>query len=274
MMFNKPCNGLITSLYDKARKNPVTGKVQPHWGIDYGNTPDRNDIFASASGKVRIAVNSSTGFGKYVVIIHDNGWESLYAHLSVISVSAGREVAQGQKIGVKGTTGNSTGIHLHFEISKGKWTNKYTQHVNPALHINDPDVRHLQLSLNKIGYKVTVDGLYGDGLVTAVFDFQKKNKLVADGVAGRVTMESVEKAAKVILVAQDKPTSTPAPPKKEETRMFKPSSTTLKTAYEQFLTGAIKDGTIADKWLTDFKADKLSLDDALALKVIVDQRNK
>ncbi|WP_255452303.1 hypothetical protein GGGNBK_11815 [Sporosarcina sp. ANT_H38] len=56
--------------------------------------------------------------------------------------------------------------------------------------------------------------------------------------------------------------------------MFKPSSTTLKAAYEQFLSNAIKDGTIADKWLTDFKADKLSLDDALALKVIVDQRKK
>lgn len=56
--------------------------------------------------------------------------------------------------------------------------------------------------------------------------------------------------------------------------MFKPSSATLKAAYEQFLTGAIKDGTIAAKWLTDFKANKLSLDDALALKVIVDQREK
>ncbi|MEK4404384.1 hypothetical protein MKZ26_08020 [Sporosarcina sp. FSL K6-6792] len=56
--------------------------------------------------------------------------------------------------------------------------------------------------------------------------------------------------------------------------MFKPSSATLKAAYEKLLTGAIKDGAITAKWLTDFKADKLSLDDALALKVIVDQRKK
>ena len=56
--------------------------------------------------------------------------------------------------------------------------------------------------------------------------------------------------------------------------MFEPSSATLKAAYEQFLSDAVKDGTIGGKWLTDFRADKLSLDDALALKVIVDQRRK
>lgn len=64
-----------------------------------------------------------------------------------------------------------------------------------------------------------------------------------------------------------------APPK-EEIRMFNPSSATLKNAFEQFLSGAVKDGIIADKWLTDFKAGKLSLDDAIALQVIVDQRKK
>ena len=60
----------------------------------------------------------------------------------------------------------------------------------------------------------------------------------------------------------------------EEIRLFKPSSATLNTAYEHFLSGAVKDGTIADKWLQDFKAGKLSLDDALSLNVIVNQRKK
>lgn len=62
--------------------------------------------------------------------------------------------------------------------------------------------------------------------------------------------------------------------KKEETRMFKPSSATLSDAYEQFLNDAIKADILTDKWLKDFKAGKLSLDDALALKVIVDQRKE
>ncbi|KAA0941629.1 N-acetylmuramoyl-L-alanine amidase [Sporosarcina sp. ANT_H38] len=93
----------------------------------------------------------------------------------------------------------------------------------------------------------------------------------------RILINEVEMLAQltangiVNYAGSSKPTT---PPKEEEVRMFQPSSATLKTAYEQFLTGAIKDGTIADKWLTAFKADKLSLDDAIALKVIVDQRKK
>ncbi|MEK4712220.1 peptidoglycan DD-metalloendopeptidase family protein [Sporosarcina sp. FSL K6-5500] len=262
MMFIKPCHGLITSLYSDARLNPVLNVIRPHWGTDYGNTPGQNDIIAAAAGKVRIAVNSGTGFGKYVVITHPNGWETLYAHLTMISVSAGQTVKQGKKIGVKGTTGNSTGIHLHFEMSKGKWTNKYTQHVNPALYINDPDVRHLQLSLNEIGYKVAVDGLYGDGLAKEVLDYQKRNKLGADGVAGRVTIAALEK------------TVTSKAPSEKEDEELKFSSPALKTETETSLVSkahrqiivaaAIKAGAqsfwadrLADNTLTD--ADVLGL---------------
>lgn len=61
---------------------------------------------------------------------------------------------------------------------------------------------------------------------------------------------------------------------KGEVRMFTPSSATLKNAFEQFLSDAVKDGKIIEKWLTDFQAGKLSLDDALALKVIIDQRSE
>lgn len=63
-------------------------------------------------------------------------------------------------------------------------------------------------------------------------------------------------------------------PPKEDVRMFNPSSATLRVAYEQFLSDAITEGLISDKWLVDYKAGKLSLDDALALKVIIDQRRK
>lgn len=90
----------------------------------------------------------------------------------------------------------------------------------------------------------------------------------------RIIEEGRTQSVKDRIAAKLKELNNPAPPKGEVIRMFKPSSATLKTAFEQFLTGAIKDGTIAAKWLTDFKADKLPLDDALALKVIVDQRKK
>lgn len=190
MKLTKPCHGPITSLFSDARLNPVLNVIRPHWGIDYGGHAD-NTIMAAADGKVRVAVNSGTGFGKYIVITHANGWETLYAHLSVISVSAGQTVKQGDKIGVKGTTGNSTGVHLHFELSKGKWSNKYTHHVNPAHYIDDPDVRSLQINLNKLGYPLTVDGIYGDAVTKAVAAYQKHHKLIVDGVAGRLTTASV-----------------------------------------------------------------------------------
>lgn len=214
-MFIKPCHGLITSLYSNSRLNPVLGVVRPHWGIDYGNHTD-NTIVAAASGTVRIAVNSTSGFGKYVIITHANGWETVYAHLASYSVEVGQKVTQGQKIGVKGTTGNSTGIHLHFEISKGRWSNSYTHHVDPALYIDDPDVRHLQETLNKLGHNLTVDGIYGSATVKAVLDYQRKYNLAADGVAGRVTVAAIDKSVEgVVKVANveeygrnDKPSPT------------------------------------------------------------------
>lgn len=89
----------------------------------------------------------------------------------------------------------------------------------------------------------------------------------------RILDEGRAQSVKNRIAAKLKELNNPTPPK-EEIRMFKPSSATLKTAYEQFLSSAIKDGTIAAKWLADFKANKLSLDDALALKVIIDQRKK
>jgi len=60
------------------------------------------------------------GYGKYIVISHDNGTQTLYSHLSETAVSAGVKVSQGQTIGYMGNTGKSTGTHLHFEIRGAK----------------------------------------------------------------------------------------------------------------------------------------------------------
>ena len=80
------------------------------------------EILASASGKVIIAKGSgwNGGYGSYIVIKHDNGTQTLYAHLSGVKVSVGDEVSQGQVIGNMGSTGKSTGTHLHFEIRGAK----------------------------------------------------------------------------------------------------------------------------------------------------------
>lgn len=86
-------------------------------GIDFGaarGTPIR----AAAEGTVIIARSSgwNGGYGKYVVITHSNGTQTLYSHLSSVIVSAGQSVGSGQNIGYIGSTGLSTGVHLHFEV--------------------------------------------------------------------------------------------------------------------------------------------------------------
>ncbi len=85
-----------------------------HKGIDIARPSDRT-IKAADNGRVTSA-GFDGGYGNKVIIDHNNGIRTVYAHLSSISVSVGQVVSQGQKLGVMGSTGNSTGIHLHFEV--------------------------------------------------------------------------------------------------------------------------------------------------------------
>jgi len=88
-----------------------------HSGIDLG-APTGTPIAAAASGQI-VLVSAGGGYGNYVVIRHDNGHETLYAHLSEVWVVQGQWVAQGESIGAVGSTGWSTGPHLHFEVRVG-----------------------------------------------------------------------------------------------------------------------------------------------------------
>ena len=99
-----------------------------HTGIDYG-CPLGTEILASAEGIVRFAGWDNYGYGKCVIIQHLDFNATLYAHLSEILVKVGEKVTQGQLIGLSGSTGNSTGPHLHFEARK-VW-NGYTTHFDP-----------------------------------------------------------------------------------------------------------------------------------------------
>ena len=87
-----------------------------HQGIDIAR-PSSYEIVAADNGVVTTAGSHST-YGNRVVITHNNGYETLYAHLSSIDVKVGQTVPQGTKIGVMGSTGRSTGVHLHFEVLK------------------------------------------------------------------------------------------------------------------------------------------------------------
>ena len=77
-------------------------------------------VAAATSGTVLFAGgNACCSYGLYVVVMSDSGVETLYAHLDAIYVSQGQYVAQGEAVGVVGSTGYSTGVHLHFEVIEG-----------------------------------------------------------------------------------------------------------------------------------------------------------
>ena len=105
------------------RKNPVTGVNKLHAGTDFA-APGGTPIYAAASGYVQVAGWSSGGYGNYVIIYHGkmsdgNQYSTLYGHLRSVATSAGKYVQQGEIIGYVGSTGNSTGNHLHLEVWKG-----------------------------------------------------------------------------------------------------------------------------------------------------------
>ncbi len=86
-----------------------------HWGIDIAGALG-NAIYASDSGVVVYAGWNDYGYGNVIVIDHGNGWQTLYAHLSEMYVGCGASVSQGAQIAAMGSTGRSSGPHLHFEI--------------------------------------------------------------------------------------------------------------------------------------------------------------
>lgn len=104
----------LSSLYGN-RKNPTGGGTDNHTGIDIPaakNTP----IYAAKSGVVTTSTRIKGSYGEYVVVSHSDGTSTLYAHMNSRNVSKGQTVNQGDVIGYVGSTGRSTGNHLHFEI--------------------------------------------------------------------------------------------------------------------------------------------------------------
>ena len=109
-----PGYNVLSSLYGP-RINPVTHRPQHHQGIDIP-APRGTHILASKSGIVVTSTRMRGGYGNYVAISHSDGTSTLYAHMNKRLVKEGQKVKQGQVIGHVGTTGRSTGNHLHYEI--------------------------------------------------------------------------------------------------------------------------------------------------------------
>jgi murein DD-endopeptidase MepM/ murein hydrolase activator NlpD len=121
-LFIWPVTGYITSTYGY-RANPFGGARQFHSGLDIGSGMG-NPVRAAMAGRV-IAATYDDSYGNYVVVSHHSGYRTLYGHLSQIRVKVGAYVGTGERIGDVGSTGRSTGPHLHFTVYKNGVT------VNP-----------------------------------------------------------------------------------------------------------------------------------------------
>lgn len=109
----------VTSPFSLNRTHPVTGAPRPHKGVDIGAAAG-TDVIAPASGKIQVPGFDDGGYGNWVRLLSDKGTEYRFGHLSSISVSDGQEVTGGKSIiGQVGSTGASTGPHLHFEARPG-----------------------------------------------------------------------------------------------------------------------------------------------------------
>ena len=97
---------------------PYAGYAHFHTGIDV-STAEGTPVLAAANGTVVLAGFNAGGYGNYIVIAHAGGLDTLYGHLDSIGVRQGQVVSRGQPIGTEGSTGNSTGAHLHFEVRRG-----------------------------------------------------------------------------------------------------------------------------------------------------------
>ncbi|WP_049569642.1 M23 family metallopeptidase, partial [Streptomyces sp. SBT349] len=125
--FTAPVDGSVTTGYRVPGASWSSGY---HTGVDFP-VGSGTSVAAIGAGEV-VTAGTGGSYGNEVVIRHDDGHYSQYAHLSSISVTVGQTVSAGDQIGLSGSTGNSTGPHLHFEVRTGP---EYGSDVDPLAYL-------------------------------------------------------------------------------------------------------------------------------------------
>ena len=126
-----PVNGRLMGGYG-VRSDPFNGEGAMHTGIDI-SAPQGTSVHATADGII-LHAGWNGGYGRCVIIDHGNGYQTWYAHLSRIDAIEGQEIRQGETLGAVGTSGRSTGAHLHYEVRIGSTpVNPYRFMVRPSL---------------------------------------------------------------------------------------------------------------------------------------------
>ena len=116
LLMKTPIDGARLSSGFGMRKHPIRGYMKKHQGVDFA-APKGTPIYAAGDGVIEMKQRYK-GYGKYIRIRHANGYKTAYAHMSKFNKTPGGRVKQGKIIGYVGSTGNSTGPHLHYEVLK------------------------------------------------------------------------------------------------------------------------------------------------------------
>jgi murein DD-endopeptidase MepM/ murein hydrolase activator NlpD len=193
----------ITSPYGY-RIHPITKKKTFHNGLDLVSKEKNRNLYAIDDGYVQKVVSnqskSKTGFGNYIWVRYPRyNLSLLFAHCSKINLKKGAKVKKGTIVAIMGSTGRSTGVHLHLGMTKigsDTWLNpekysmlddKYNLTRKLKKGCNGDDVKKLQKTLGGL----TVDGKFQKKTDLRVRAYQKSHKLVADGVVGKDTAHSL-----------------------------------------------------------------------------------
>jgi murein DD-endopeptidase MepM/ murein hydrolase activator NlpD len=131
IVFQAPLPGHAVNSPFGLRKLSFEAHARQHKGVDIA-APKGSSVYATAEGVVARTGYDAGGYGNFVELRHPNGMTSLYGHLSRIDVSRGRTIAGGDRLGLVGSTGRSTGPHLHFEVRRADVV------VNPARVVGHP----------------------------------------------------------------------------------------------------------------------------------------
>lgn len=185
------------------RIDPITGKKKYHNGLDEVSKVKNRNLYAIDTGYVQKTVTgqnkSKSGYGNYIWVRYPRyNLSLLYAHCNKVLLKKGDKVKKGDVVAIMGTTGKSTGVHLHLgmtRIGSNTWLNpvkydmlsdKYNLTRTLRKGSKGNDVKKLQ---KEVGTKA--DGIFGNNTRTAVIKFQKNNKLTADGIVGKNTAHAL-----------------------------------------------------------------------------------
>ncbi|MEM6812154.1 MAG: M23 family metallopeptidase [Pseudomonadota bacterium] len=148
-LMQTPVDGARISSGFGMRKHPILGYNKMHKGVDFA-APTGTPIYAAGDGVVERA-GWASGYGKFVKIRHNSSLQTAYGHMSKIKVKAGQRVKQGQVIALVGSTGRSTGPHLHYEVLKnGKHVNPRSLKLPTGKELKGNDKRNFETIVRKL----------------------------------------------------------------------------------------------------------------------------